>query len=188
MYRKRGVGGIHLTFDDGPHPGNTPVILETLARHGARATFFLQGSEVERYPWIARDIVRGGHAIGSHLYSHRSPRKMSPGDLEDEMVRTERILGAETGAAVRLLRPPYGDLTARLLWSSIRRKQSVILWSFDSEDSFFTSRERLINKVCERRFLAGDILLFHDDCLHTVEALPWILEFLAGRGHKFSAL
>lgn len=188
MYRKRGSGGIHLTFDDGPHPGNTPIILETLARHGAMATFFLQGSEVERYPWIAKDIVRMGHAIGSHLYSHQSPRRMSPGDLEDEMNRTERILRGATGSAIRLLRPPYGDLTARLLWSSIRRKQSVILWSFDSEDSFITERERLIDRVCEGQFLAGDILLFHEDCRQTVEALPEILQGLSARGHNLAAL
>jgi len=188
MYRKRGSGDLHLTFDDGPHPENTPIILEILERHSAGATFFLQGDQVERHPGLVKEICRRGHAVGSHLFSHRSPKEMSTGDLGNEMERTEGVLRDAAGVAVRWVRPPYGDLTVGLLWRTIRRRQSVVLWSFDSEDSFLLSREQIFGKVSQGHFRTGDILLFHEDCRHTVEALPRIMDLLAARGYNLASL
>ena len=99
---------IELTFDDGPDPTWTPMILDLLSEYHAAATFFVVGSEVVKYPNIATRIVSEGHAIGNHTLTHPA---LTPDEVEQQFVSTDRIIRATTGVATNLVRLPYDSFT-----------------------------------------------------------------------------
>jgi len=81
-----------LTFDDGPHPTLTPQVFDVLDRHRVKATFFLMGRNVERYPDVAREVVGRGHEVGNHSYSHPKLLMMSPARVREEIARTDDLI------------------------------------------------------------------------------------------------
>jgi peptidoglycan/xylan/chitin deacetylase (PgdA/CDA1 family) len=188
QYSGRPGGGVYLTFDDGPHPENTPKILEVLRRYRAPATFFVVGSCAESHPDLLRCVAAEGHAIGSHLFSHRSVRRMPPAEWMEEARRTDRILSEVTGTVPALLRPPYGEISPRFAWWALSRGKRIVLWSDDSRDSFIRGSADLLAHLESLPIRDGSIVLFHEDYSHTVEALPSILESLLRRGIRFSTL
>lgn len=118
---------IYLTFDDGPTPGVTDVVLDLLAEGGHRASFFCVGAQVESYPELARRIVAEGHSIGNHTYTHRDAWKVSLSAYLDEVIRTDQIIEQTVGVAPRLFRPPYGKLTPQAWWT-LRRSHQIVWW------------------------------------------------------------
>src|SRR5882762_6294110 len=101
---------IALTFDDGPGR-TTPAILELLKKHNIRATFFMEGSQIEGYPAIARQVVEAGHEVGNHTYIHfdyHKAKNATPQRLEHELAQTEATLQRATGIHTRIVRMPYG--------------------------------------------------------------------------------
>lgn len=158
---------IALTFDDGPHPIFTPQVLDLLAAHNARATFFVLGREVEEHPALLQRTIAEGHEIGIHGYDHTHR------DLPRQMEQTIDIV-ARLGARPRVIRPPGGHLSAGILRWSVLARRPLCLWSFDVEDS-----RRYEGKASSRRsFLGlsrGDIVLLHDDNPICVAELPELL-------------
>ena len=108
---------IALTFDDGPSE-STPELLELLARHGVRATFFQCGSSVRRLPEVSRAVAAAGHDVGNHGYSHTRLFLRTPAFVESEIVRAQETIAEVTGAAPRLFRAPFGGR-----WFGMRRVQ-----------------------------------------------------------------
>lgn len=109
---------IALTFDDGPHPKDTPQVLEVLARHEVRATFFLVGKHVEQYPNLVRQIHQNGHRLGIHCYRHLPFPLENPSTLRAQLERTRNAIAEACGISsetIRHIRPPYGAFTARTL-------------------------------------------------------------------------
>ena len=100
--------GVAITFDDGPHPEGTPAVLEVLAGAGARATFFLVGEQVARYPSVAAEIAAAGHEIGIHGYRHVLLLRRAPTALREDFVRAHDVIASATGTEPTLYRPPYG--------------------------------------------------------------------------------
>lgn len=182
---------VAITFDDGPDPMYTPAILDILAEHNVKATFFMVGRHVEQNPEIARRIVDEGHDIGNHTFSHRSMVPLHPQKVLDEVVRCEDIIKKVTGKRPYLFRPPRGVYSQTVRDIAIDRQYTLVLWSLSSQDwREITSREitdRILNHVC-----GGDILLFHDsgnlisadggNRNNTVLALPKILKGLGEKG------
>ena len=114
--RRRAAGdlaSVHLTFDDGPHPGGTPAVLDALAARRASATFFLVGEQVERYPALAREIAAAGHVIALHGYRHRSQLRVPPWALADDLRRASDVIGERHGASGAALSPALRDLQPR---------------------------------------------------------------------------
>lgn len=182
LLRSRGGAGVALTFDDGPHPHNTPRILECLARAGAKATFFLQGAEVEKHPALVREIAAGGHQVANHGWSHSRPVSIGTGAYVAEVLRTQQLLEDLTGAPVkRDFRPPYGAVNARVFAALAGRGFRFVFWSIDSDDSTFTEVPDLVARVAAQQPNHGDIVLFHEDYAHTADALPSILQGLQAR-------
>src|SRR4051794_18665765 len=101
---------IALTFDDGPDPVWTPRILAVLARHGAHATFFQVGSQVNEHPEVARQVVAAGSEIGSHTFSHRTTAGAPHWRLDAELSLTANAVAAATGHRPVLMRPPYSSV------------------------------------------------------------------------------
>lgn len=182
---------VAITFDDGPNPLYTPAVLDILAEHGIKATFFMVGRHVEQYPEIARRIVAEGHDIGNHTYSHRSLVPLSPEKVYEEIVRAETIIEEVTGKRPHLFRPPRGVYSQTVRDIAAKRSYTICLWSISSQDWREISSREVTSRVLEH-VCGGDILLFHDSGnlvsaqggyrQNTIRALPIILAGLEERG------
>lgn len=187
--RQRPDRRIALTFDDGPHPEHTPLILDILVSHSAKATFFLQGLEAEKYPALVRRLYAEGHEIGNHGYAHLDARRTPLNEYLDDTDRAQRVLEDIVGGSLsRLFRPPYGHVTARALVALITRGYRITLWSADLDDSFITSAPALVAHARSLAIRPGQVLLLHEDYAHTVKALSEILSHLAAREHTFATV
>jgi peptidoglycan/xylan/chitin deacetylase (PgdA/CDA1 family) len=183
---KRGRGLVAITFDDGPNEPHTSRILETLARHGARATFFLLGQAVERYPETARRLAQEGHAVGTHTYHHEKLNVLSPRRIAREVDLGEQALRAAGVESHGLFRAPHGLKSPFLPGILRRRGLRLIAWTdgvWDTDCPGVTViATRAIAKLRD-----GEILLLHDgkpglDRSQTVEALELILRACRERG------
>jgi peptidoglycan/xylan/chitin deacetylase (PgdA/CDA1 family) len=164
--------------------------LQILKHAGVHATFFLCGSNVERYPELARRIAEEGHEIGNHTYSHPRLLGRTPGKILWEISRAQRVIEHHTGETPRLFRPPYGLRWVGLFRILEQQKMSAVMWSVNGRD-WKASSERIADRVL-RRTGPGAIILLHDalppgargDRQATVKALPMILNTL-GPSYRF---
>jgi peptidoglycan-N-acetylglucosamine deacetylase len=177
---------LYLTFDDGPRPGYTDVVLERLAAHGALATFFVLGEAVLQHQDIVKEIVSHGHAIGNHLFTHLPIPHFGLMTTFREIERSERAIASITGRTPYLIRPPYGRITTPLLAYAVMKRRKTVLWSWDSNDSFVTKDADLIEGL--DHIVPGDIVLFHDETAVTVRNIDIILATLKGKGFRFVLL
>jgi cellulose synthase/poly-beta-1,6-N-acetylglucosamine synthase-like glycosyltransferase/peptidoglycan/xylan/chitin deacetylase (PgdA/CDA1 family) len=190
---------IALTFDDGPDPEWTPRILDVLRRHDARATFFTVGSHVAREPALTRRILREGHEIGSHTYTHADLAAAPRWRARLEMDLTQRALAGAAGVHTRLMRMPYSSRPDGLTapeWRAAERAGEdgyvVVLTDRDTEDWARPGTETIV-----RRALAagargeGAVVMLHDsggDRSETVAAVGRILDRLQPQGYRFTTL
>jgi peptidoglycan/xylan/chitin deacetylase (PgdA/CDA1 family) len=176
---------IAITFDDGPHPTNTPRLLNILAQRNIKATFFVVGQLAKEYPQIIRRILAEGHEIANHTLTHPTLTRISDDRIRRELGETHKALVDIAGYHTRLFRPPGGATNARLKeWFHNEYGYSTILWTVDPQDwkrpgvSVVTSR--LVNGA-----RPGAILLCHDLHAPTVDAMPGTLDQLLAKGFKF---
>lgn len=172
-------GEVALTFDDGPSRTQTPAILETLHRLGARATFFEEGRHVRGREALMRQILAFGDEIGNHSFHH----PVDPG--EGELASTQAAIRAATGFTPCLFRPPYGELDRKEKAAALADGLDLVFWTLDSEDDRHPGVEPIRARVV-RRAKPGSIVLLHDGGHHpeTVEALPGIVAGLKARGFR----
>lgn len=173
---------VALTFDDGPSGGNTSRILQELARLDVRATFFVEGRRVERYPELARRIVAGGHQIASHAYSHTSFRSLFPSQISDELLRTQAAIEDATGKVPRAMRPPFGRYPDSALPVIAEQGLDVVLWDVDSGD--WHHEPFAIMQTVLRSVEPGSIVLLHDRKPNTAAALRDVVKGLRKRGFE----
>lgn len=178
---------VSLTFDDGPNPDTTPRVLEALRQEGVPATFFLIGSEVERYPELARQVVAEGHAVGNHTWHHFYLNHLDAGSTASEMEITSRVIEKVTGARPRWFRPPGGTYSPDVLHSARGLGQRVVLWSQDSRDWTGPGQAAI-----RRRVLAdlrpGAVILLHDTSPQTAAVLASLVREIKARGYRFVPL
>lgn len=178
----RNAGAVCLTFDDGPHPLNTPRLLDVLKREGVPGTFFLIGKNVEQHPQIVRRIVDEGHVIAHHTFSHQRPALLSAADLVDEIRRTNDLFGRIAGRPSRLFRPPWGKLGAAKFLRVWAAGQGVVLWTKDPRDCEHRDAADVRRWFAENPLQGGDILLMHDDQPFAADVLPEVIGELRARG------
>lgn len=176
---------IAMTYDDGPHPQNTPRLLDMLRERNIKATFYVIGRSVNLYPHIVRRMVAEGHEIGNHTWTHRKLTALSDASVRVEMNRTRDAIVSACGVQPRTMRPPYGALRqSQRQWIYKEYGYPTILWNVDPEDwkrpglSVVTSR--IVNSTRN-----GSIVLAHDLHKPTVDAMPATLDGLLRRGFKF---
>ena len=173
------AGTVAITIDDGPDPEVTGPVLDLLDEHAARATFFCIGERVERYPALARTIVRRGHEIANHTYGH--PMRFSllgPRGLELEITRGQAAIGAATGEVARFFRAPAGLRNPFLEPALARANLQLVSWTRRGFDTVYGSTVRVLGSLT-RDLRAGDILLLHDGhAARTPAGVPVILEVL----------
>lgn len=185
-----------LTFDDGPHPQGTPIVLEILREAGARATFFLVGEQVERRPALAAEIVAAGHRVELHCHLHRNLLRLTTAQFIDDAERAQAAIEEASGQAIADHRPPYGIYSATALRAARQRGWRPVLWSRWGKDWRGRATARSIARHATNAVGDGDIVLLHDadyysapgSWVRTVAALPIILEELGNGGLKVVSL
>jgi peptidoglycan/xylan/chitin deacetylase (PgdA/CDA1 family) len=182
---------VALTFDDGPDPAGTPVVLEILARLGATATFFCVGEQIEASPSLVREIDAAGHGLALHGHRHCNQLLQTPRALREDLDRARFALGEALGREPEpLYRPPFGIFSAGGLRVVRGRGLRPVLWSRWGHDwRALTNGRRIAHELLDGA-IAGDILLAHDSDRYsardswrrTAEALPIVLGGLQARG------
>jgi len=172
---------VALTFDDGPHPEFTGPLLDGLRERGVKATFFLVGTQIQYAPELVSRMVREGHQIGVHTYSHVSVVGLEREEFRLQVEGTRRLIYSLLGERELWLRPPYGmlDENARQ-WAD----GPVVLWSVDPEDWKDDKTERIKNHITANAG-DGDIILMHDIYPSSVEAALGAVDVLKNRGFVF---
>lgn len=180
---------IALTFDDAPDDIFTPKILDILKEKEVKATFFLVGYRIEKYPDIARRIVREGHAVGNHSYNHPNFLNMQDADFQKQITRTDELIRSLTGSAPTIVRPPYGNISNRQMEWLAGSKRIVVAWDVDSLDWKGLEAEEVASNILPN-VSPGSIVLQHSgtgdggDLSGTVHALPTVIDDLRKKGFK----
>jgi peptidoglycan/xylan/chitin deacetylase (PgdA/CDA1 family) len=184
---------VALTFDDGPGE-STPLLLDLLASHGVRATFFQIGANVRRLPGIARQVAEAGHCIGNHTASHAMLSLRSAEFIFAEMAEAQRIIAEATGCEPRYFRPPYGVRWFGMRGAQQRLRLTSIMWSTIGKDWKWPA------DAVARRILAGAangaIFCLHDgralraqpDVASTIEAVGRVIPLLRDQGFHFETV
>lgn len=172
---------VALTFDDAPSPF-TKEVLKILDNYGVSATFFLVGSQVEKSPEVAHQIVAAGHEIGNHSFSHCWSSDDSVETLVEDIKRAEEAIYRATGQVPLYFRPPGGMVNDKVKEACGQTGYGILLWWVDSQDWLLTEEE-ILEKV-KKEVKDGAIILFHN-LATTVEVLPQVIEDLRREGYKF---
>jgi peptidoglycan/xylan/chitin deacetylase (PgdA/CDA1 family) len=188
----RGSRQLALTFDDGPNDPWTARLLEVLARHEVRATFFLIGRFVQQKPAIARDIAQAGHIIGNHTYNHPNLIFSSAARQRQEIADCEGALSDQIGEHSRLFRPPFGARTPQLLKQVRERGLETVMWRVSGFD-WNAKSSAVIEHKLRKGLRGGDVFLLHDgghqhmgvDRSKTVTAVDNLIRDCQQQSYKF---
>ena len=175
---------LYLTFDDGPHPVLTPLVLDILTQYQVKATFFCTGQQVHQHPSVFRQIIDQGHAIGNHSYAHRSGWKMPVDEYVADVNKAAEYIPSA------LFRPPYGRLTP-FQFKVLKGRYKIVMWDVLSKDYDLSIPDEEVIANVTRHVSAGSIIVMHDN-EKTVQRmehiLPAILSQLQQQGWKFKTL
>jgi len=147
VYRTRSAKQFALTFDDGPNPSITPQLLDLLAKHNAKATFFLVGKFVRECPDLTKEIAARGHLIGNHTDTHPNLFFCGPHETKDQLVRCQEAIHHATWAAPRWFRPPFGFRSPWLIEIAQRHGMRTAMWTHLPGDWRVKPPEWLIEKM-----------------------------------------
>ncbi len=164
-------GSLLFTFDDGPFPESTEVILEWLETKGIHALFFVNGTGDRE--WM-KEIVQGGHTLGNHLFNHRRALFMNGKEIEDSLLRTNQIIEDISGKGCEYFRPPYGIPFAGMGSMMKKTGMKIMMWSLLSWDFRYDTKN--VCEIINRYISAGKIIVFHNN-LQTVSKIIPILEY-----------
>jgi peptidoglycan/xylan/chitin deacetylase (PgdA/CDA1 family) len=179
---------VALTFDDGPGPNWTPMVLDTLDEFRVPATFFMVGSHLHAH----RDLVRGRldrHEVGNHSWSHPDLARLDLHEVHEQLARTHDVIHSVTGRQPNLFRPPYGHLGGSTLLAADSMGYDVVLWSLQGHEAKFRANPpaQAVDLISHAR--PGSIILAHDignpDRLVLLRQLGAVITGLRARGFQF---
>lgn len=187
-----GTTQLALTYDDGPNDPYTERLLDVLARHNAKATFFLIGRYVKQRPDIVRRIVEAGHPIGNHTWNHPNLIFCSPAETLRQLSETQKVIEDICGKRPTLFRPPFGGRRPGTFSTARSLGLAPIMWRVTCYDWNATSNEA-IERNARRQIRGGEVILLHDgghkafgvDRSHTVKATENLLREYREKGFKF---
>lgn len=175
---------IALTFDDGPHPEYTPMLLDGLKERNVSAAFFLMGKNAEKYPEIVERMYKEGHTIGNHSYSHVQLSEMEELEACKEMTKANEVIKNIIGKTSDYIRPPFGAWSHNL---DCITNMIVVLWDVDPLDWKCQNTDLVVKRVVSN-VEEDDIILLHDSYETTVEATFQIIDTLEKEGYEFVSL
>jgi peptidoglycan/xylan/chitin deacetylase (PgdA/CDA1 family) len=179
---------VALTFDDGPHPEFTPLVLDILRKADVKATFFLVGKQVERYPDLARKLLADGHALGMHTYSHCKRDRVTFKQKKEDLAKTQAAFKMVFGSASNIFRPPHGRLSLAELIFCMKRFIRTVMWDADPEDYRKKSEDVLRTRIGNMKLVNGSIILLHDDHQVTISILPELIRKVRRDGFSFGVI
>lgn len=172
---------IALTFDDGPHPVWTAKLLDGLKEKGIKATFFVVGENVEKYPELVQRMVDEGHQVGNHTYSHVQLTGCDEQTAVEEILKTQDIIFSKTGFTPQYIRPPFGS------WNDSLRDQTdleAVLWNVDPCDWKYRNTDRVVSQILKQT-ADGSIILLHDIYETSVDAALKTADIFLEKGYRF---
>ena len=172
---------IALTFDDGPHPVYTKLLLDGLRKRGVKATFFLIGQNLDGNEDLVRQMKEDGHLIGNHSQKHMQLTRESAQDACNQIQCTNEKLESITGETPHYIRPPYGSWSEEL---ECMVPMTVVLWDIDPLDWKVQNTSQIVKHVVKRA-QDGSIVLLHDSYETSVEAALEIIDTLSANGYNF---
>jgi peptidoglycan-N-acetylglucosamine deacetylase len=170
-----------LTFDDGPSK-LTPTLLKTLKKANAKATFFLEGQNVEKFAATAKQELAQGHAVGNHTYSHPWLPTMLDHEILDELKVTQELITKATGKRPTMYRPPYGRTDQRVLGLADQENLAEVLWTGSTRDWDLKDTKK-IKEAALKLAKRDGIILMHDVVPETVKVMPELLKELKKQGY-----
>jgi peptidoglycan/xylan/chitin deacetylase (PgdA/CDA1 family) len=174
---------VWLTFDDGPDEKTTPLILSILEKLNIKATFFLIGREIEKYPSLTKSIIEKGHIIGNHSYSHLDGYMTSNKIYYNDIFKNEIKINN-----LNLYRPPFGRMSLPQIWF-LRKKFKIIMWDIFSWDFIKNNSLNMKNNVINN-IEKGSIIVFHNNAKsfsNLSKKLEEILIEIQNKGYNFSS-
>lgn len=177
---------IALTFDDGPYPIFTPLLLDELARLNIHATFFLIGRDSQQWPELTKRIEQTGNEIADHTYTHPDLDKETPAQVRTEIIEGRNAVYAisHDPAVLHLFRPPHGRYTLQTIEVAQSLGYKTILWTDDAGDWRKVTPEVLTHHL-EEHATAPEIVLLHSGKLATIQSLPGVVARFRAAGYQF---
>lgn len=185
---------IALTFDDGPEPTYTPQVLKVLQKHDTPATFFLIGRHLKEHFSLAKEVVRSGHEIGNHTFSHVPMFRLSDAEIMAEIQRTHALMLKLEADKPNFLRPPMGVFSPRVLDVVQKNGYRTVVGDVYPRDPHCPRPNRIVSRIL-KRVTNGSIIILHDggnskdiDRSQTVWAVDILIPVLKARGYTFVRL
>lgn len=177
---------IALTFDDGPYPIFTPLLIDELAKLRVPATFFLIGRDAQQWPELTQRIERSGNEIADHTYTHPNLDQESPAQVRGEILKGRDVLYGmvHDPALLDLFRPPHGRYTIHTIETAQSLGYKTVLWTDDSGDWRTVTAQALAGHL-EEHATAPEIVLLHSGKLATIEMLPVVVARFRAAGYRF---
>ena len=181
---------LFLTFDDGPNPHTTTKLLEVLAEERVQASFFVIGSEVEKYPELVAQIAKGGHTLGNHSFNHNFLPGLSTKIIENEIYRTNNLIEEISGIHTKFFRPPYGIIDHRGAFFLKEAAMTIVYWGCMPEDWRPVGSSSVTKRVL-RKLEAGTLIVLHEGseiAEQTIESTRAIIHNARAQGYTFKTL
>lgn len=176
------VNCVALTFDDGPGR-YTQQVLDALTKHGAKATFFVIGTQIERFPELVKAEVADGMELGNHTWDHANLTRLTPAQQREELRRVDASLSSLVGVSTRFMRPPGGALTHS---EKVALGKPIADWAVDTEDWRTRNTASTIKAASAAK--PGEIVLMHDIHASTAAGVEQIVKNLQAKGYHLVTL
>ena len=184
-----------LTFDDGPNPESTPDILALLEDLGVKATFFLIGENIKKYPDLYHKIIKQGHEIGDHGYRHVNACACLPFCAVMDLIRGSSVIKKHGNTRQAFwLRPPYGKLNLLTLCYVLLCRRKLAFWNIDPKD-YLSQPPEQISALVLKKITRGSVILLHERSFYTnkdmegnISAIKVIVQEIKKRGYRFAML
>ena len=180
-----------LTFDDGPHPVATPIVLEILQAHKIKATFFMSGLAVKKCPSLVNEVEAEKHSIGTHAFNHVRSIAFSKATTMAEIRQTEEAIVHAGASPAKIFRPPYGFFTWNTISATKELNYKLIMWTTSSGDFRRDWSDQQVCATALTKAASGAILVFHDNELtksRVRQVLPRVIAGIQERGLGFGSI
>ena len=176
---------VALSFDAAWGNEDTQTILDILAAHNVKVTFFMTGGWVEKYPEDVKKIAAAGHDLGNHSENHKNMSQLSASQQKEEIMKVHKKVKELTGVDMNLFRPPYGDYNSQLILTAKSCGYLPIQWDVDSLDWKDYGVDSIIQTVTQHKHLGnGSIILRHNGAKYTAQALDTVITKLQEQGYE----
>lgn len=182
---------IFLTFDDGPHPAATPIVLEILRANNIKGTFFMNGFAVKQYPSLVKEIEAEKHSIGIHAFNHTRATAFSKKAAVTEILQTEEAIVDVGVHPAKIFRPPYGFFSWNTLAATKELKYKLVMWTTSTGDFRKDWSDEQVRSTALTKLSPGAILVFHDNELTKLrvrQVLPRVIAGIQERGLGFGSI